>query len=84
MALGPWERRFLFIKEPPASDNFTNIPNDAWFAQSFVIAHLHGLPLDKDIKPGVPMTREHFVDLLMHAVYTKGDYAWIKIFMNVE
>lgn len=75
---------FMFIKEPKASDSFTNIPDDAWYAKAFVIAHVHGLPLDRDIKPGAPITREHFVDLLMNAVYTKGEYAWINIFMNIE
>ncbi|WP_274363376.1 S-layer homology domain-containing protein [Paenibacillus thermotolerans] len=75
---------FNFIKKPEASDSFTKIPNDAWYAQAFVIAHLHGLPLDRDIKPGVPITREHFVDLLMNAVNTKGPYPMIKIYINVE
>ncbi|WP_199619167.1 S-layer homology domain-containing protein [Paenibacillus alkalitolerans] len=75
---------FRFVKKPEASDYFTHIPNNAWYASAFVAAHLNGVPIDKDVKPGTPVTREQFVKLLMIAVYTKGDYAWVELFVEVK
>lgn len=66
--------KYQFIKAPQASDSFTNIPNDAWYAEAFVIAHVNGLPLARDIDPDAPLTREQFVQLVVAAVNTTGDY----------
>lgn len=74
---------FLFIKEPLATDYFTTIPNDAWYAPSFVIASVHGLPLAKDIKPEASMTREEFAHLLLSALLKKGDYPFTKMLVHV-
>ncbi|WP_248928476.1 S-layer homology domain-containing protein [Paenibacillus hamazuiensis] len=70
-----------FIKEPKASDYFTSVPDDAWYAQSFIIAQLNGLPLAKDVNPNAVITREQFADLLMQAVLKTGDYAFVKMLM---
>lgn len=72
-----------FVKEPQASDYFTKIPDDAWYARSYVIAHLNGLPLPKDVTPDASMTREQYADLLMQAVMTKGDYAFIELYVTM-
>lgn len=71
-----------FIKQPEAGDYFTNVSNDAWYAEAFIIAHLNGLPIPKDIDPNAPMTREQFVNYLMSALNTKGEYAFIQLFME--
>lgn len=73
-----------FIKEPKASDYFTNIPDDAWYAQSFMIAQLNGLPLPKDADPHQNMTKEQFAHLLYSAISTTGDYAFIKMWVVLE
>ncbi|MCP3775146.1 protease complex subunit PrcB family protein [Paenibacillus sp. MZ04-78.2] len=63
-----------FIKKPEASDYYTNVPDDAWYAESFVIAQLNDLPIPKDVDPNGTITREQYADLLIHAIDTKGMY----------
>jgi len=72
-----------FIKAPVASDYFTKVPNDAWYADEFIIAHLNGLPIPKDVNPTSAMTREQFADLLIHGMLRTGEYAFIEIFMLI-
>lgn len=76
--------KFTFIKQPLASDSFTNIPNDAWYAEAFVIAHVNGLPIDREIDPNAPVSRELFVQWLTSAVETTGDYARIQLYLTFE
>jgi len=73
-----------FIKAPEATDYFTNVPNDAWYAEAFIVAHLNGVPLEKDINPNAPVTREQFVHWLMSALHTTGEYAWIEMYHMIE
>jgi hypothetical protein len=72
-----------FIKEPKASDYFTRVPDDAWFARAFIIAHLNGLPIPKDVDPQANITKEEYADLLFHAIKKKGDFAIIEIWINI-
>jgi hypothetical protein len=74
---------FLFIKEPLASDSFDNIPNDAWYANSFVIAAVNGLNLPRDIDPQAEMTREAYAHYLLSALLIKGDYPFTKMLVHV-
>lgn len=73
-----------FIKEPKASDYFKNVADDAWYAEAFIHGHLNGMPLQADADPEAALTREQFADLLFKSVETRGDYAFIKIFMILE
>ncbi|WP_158289466.1 S-layer homology domain-containing protein [Paenibacillus flagellatus] len=73
-----------FIKEPKASDYFTTIPDDAWYAQAFLYAQLNGLPLAKDVDPAQRLTKEQFADLLFHAITAKGDYAFIEMWVMLK
>ena len=73
-----------FIKAPVASDYFTKIPDDAWYAEAFIIAHHNGVPIDKDVNPNAAVPREQFVQWLMHGLYATGDYAWIEIYHMIE
>ncbi|HZG88204.1 S-layer homology domain-containing protein [Paenibacillus sp.] len=75
---------YTFIKEPQASDYFTKIPNDAWYAEAFVIAQVNGLPIDKDIIPNEPVTREQFVHWLMHGLQKTGEYAFTEIYYTLK
>lgn len=73
-----------FIKEPKASDYFTNVPDDAWYAQSFLYAHLNGVPIPKDADPLQNLTREQYADLLFNALTAKNDYAFIKMYVVLK
>lgn len=75
--------RFRFIKEPLASDYYTAVSNDAWYAQDFIVAQLNGLPVPKDVKPDAPVTREQYAELLCKAMLTKGDFAFIDVFVLI-
>jgi len=72
-----------FIKVPEATDYFTGIANDASYAEAFVIAHLNGLPLDKDVNPNDKITKEQFAHLVQHAVDSKGEFAYIMLFILI-
>lgn len=73
-----------FIKEPQGSDYFDHVADDAEYELDFIIAHLNGLPLDKAVKPEMNITKELYADLLFHAMSTKGEFAFIEIFMMIE
>jgi hypothetical protein len=73
-----------FIKEPKASDSFPNLKDDAWYSNAFIIAGLNGLDIPKTVKANDTMTREQFAHHLFRAILTKGDYAFIEIFMTLE
>jgi hypothetical protein len=71
-----------FIKEPLATDIYTHIPNKAWYANAFIIAHYNGLEIRKDVNPNEIITREQFGDLLVRALEKKGNYPLIKMFIQ--
>ncbi len=73
-----------FIKEPKASDYFTKVEDDVWYAQAFIIASLNGLDIPKDINPNAAVTREQYAHWLYNALETKGDYAWMEMFIMLN
>lgn len=73
-----------FVKKPEATDYYTNIPNNAWYAEAFVIAQINGLSIPKDIDPAKKITREQFANLLAEAMWTKGDFAFIEIWIQID
>lgn len=73
-----------FIKKPEASDYFTNVPNDAWYAESFIYAHHNGLPIPRDADPLQNLTKEQYADLLFHALTAKNDYAFIEMYVILK
>jgi hypothetical protein len=70
-----------FIRMPLASDNHPNLEDDAWYSQAFVIADFYELDIPKDVKATDKITKEQFAHHLFKAMMTKGDYAFIEIFM---
>ena len=74
---------FLFIKEPLASDSFDNVPDDAWYSNSMVIAAVNGLELPRELDPKAAMTREAFAHHLFTALMLKGDYPFTKMFYAI-
>lgn len=73
-----------FIKEPKASDTFTKVPDDAWYAQAFLYASLNGVPIPSDADPMQTLTKEQYAHLLYHALIAKGDYAFVKMFVVLK
>ncbi|MCR2803645.1 S-layer homology domain-containing protein [Paenibacillus soyae] len=73
-----------FIRMPLASDNHPNLKDDAWYSQAFVIADFYGLDIPKDVKPNDKMTKEQFAHHLFKAMMTKGEYAFIELFVVIN
>lgn len=73
-----------FIKQPLASDSYSNIPNDAWYADAFIIAHYHNLDIPKDVNPNATITREQFGNLLVKALETKGQFPLVKMYIQIN
>lgn len=73
-----------FIKEPKASDFFTKVPDQAWYAESFIIAQLNGLDLPRDVQPKQQMTREQFAHYLFQGLSATGDYAFIELYVMLN
>ena len=71
-----------FVKEPKASDYFTNVNDNAWYADAFIIAGALDLGLPRDLQPNGEITREQYAHALMQAVYTTGEYAFIEIYIT--
>ncbi|MFD2672267.1 S-layer homology domain-containing protein [Marinicrinis sediminis] len=74
----------LFIKAPQASDSFTQVPEDAWYSQSFIIAGVYGLAVDRDVNPSATITREEFASLIMSAIEAKGNYAFTEMYFTIN
>jgi hypothetical protein len=68
-----------FIKQPLASDYFTNVANDAWYAEAFVNAKANGLDIPKDVDPNAIITREKYANLLVSALELKGSFPLVKM-----
>lgn len=75
---------FTFIKAPEATDYYTTIPNDAWYAEAYVIAQLNGLSIPRDVNPNAEITREQFAQWLIEALDTTGSYPVIKMLVILE
>ncbi|WP_052339575.1 S-layer homology domain-containing protein [Gorillibacterium massiliense] len=72
-----------FVRAPLASDYFTSVDDNAWFAQSFVIAHFYGIEFPADIDPNKPLTREQFAFFLQQGVEKVGNYPLVKMYINI-
>lgn len=72
-----------FIKMPLASDYYKNVSDSAWYANAFLMAQFH-LDPPADIQPNEVMTREVFAHYLFKGMMTKGEFAFIKIYMSID
>lgn len=73
-----------FFKQPLATDIYTNIPNDAWYADAFIIAHYNGMEIPKDVNPNATITREQFGEMLVRALEKKGNFPLVKMFIPIK
>jgi hypothetical protein len=75
---------FTFIKQPLASDYYTSIPDDAWYANAFMVAQLNGIEGPKDIDPNKKITREEYTHYLFEAMKLRADFVFIELFNLIE
>lgn len=68
-----------FIKEPKASDYYLKVPDNAWYAEDFIIAQFN-LGLPATIDPKSKITREQFAVLLNNAINRKGTFPSIMLY----
>ncbi|OUQ87658.1 S-layer protein [Brevibacillus brevis] len=68
-----------FVKAPQATDYFSKADNNAWYAESLIIAAVNGLELPNDLDPNAEWTREQFIHQLMKVMETKGNLPMIKL-----
>ncbi|REE94655.1 S-layer family protein [Paenibacillus taihuensis] len=73
-----------FLKLPKASDFYTNVPDNAWYADAFVRAHFNGVDIPKDVNPNAVMTREQFASMLDSALSKKADLPMVKLYLAVK
>ncbi len=60
-----------FVKAPVASDLYDNIKNEAWHANSFVVAYHNGATFPRDLDPMAAMSREKFAHFLYQILSSK-------------
>ena len=75
---------FTFIKEPQASDYYTNVKDNQWYSTPFTYAHLNGIKINKDVMPNQKLTKEQFADLVYQAMIIKHDISFIEIWKNIK
>ena len=68
-----------FFKEPKATDYFKKANDNAWYAQTLIIASFNGLDLPPDLDPEQKWTREEFTYHLIAAMETKENLPMIKL-----
>jgi hypothetical protein len=74
-----------FLKEPKASDYFTNANDSAWYAAALITAAVHNLDLPKNLDPNANVTREQFTHQLIKSIESIGRLPMIKpVVVNVK
>jgi hypothetical protein len=68
-----------FIKAPKATDYYVNADNDAWYADTLIIAAMNDIGLPKDFNPSQNWTREEFTYQLIKATEKHGQLPMIKL-----
>ncbi|ATW23621.1 S-layer homology domain-containing protein [Candidatus Formimonas warabiya] len=68
-----------FLKEPKATDYYPNANNDAWYANTLIVAAVNGLDLPADLDPSQEWTREEFTYHLIQALEQKENLPMINL-----
>ncbi|ULL16300.1 protease complex subunit PrcB family protein [Paenibacillus sp. H1-7] len=71
-------------KPPVASELYTNVQNDSWYADAFIAAHFNGIDIPKDVNPNAAVTREQFAALLMPIVEKKANLPMINLVVELK
>jgi hypothetical protein len=62
-----------FIRAPKASDYYSQVDDDAWYANALIIAQYNGITFDRNIDPNAPMTKQQFAYFLYESMLKKAD-----------
>ncbi|WP_151733530.1 S-layer homology domain-containing protein [Paenibacillus tengchongensis] len=68
-----------FVKEPLATDYFSQADNGGWYAQALITAAVNGVDLPRDLNPGEEWTREEFTHRLILAIEQHSNLPVIKL-----
>ena len=68
-----------FIKEPKATDFFTEAENDAWYSDAMIIAGVRGLEFPRDINPNQVLSNEEFTYYLMKSIENHFSFPMVNI-----
>jgi hypothetical protein len=68
-----------FKEGPTANSFFVGMNNNAWYAQSFMIAKANGLDLPANVDPNESITKEVYVHYVMQALEKTGKFPMIKL-----
>lgn len=71
-------------RESKASDYFTNVTDNAWYSNAFLIAQQNGLSINKMVSPTDPMTRAQFAHFIHQSLMTKGNFPVTLMFINIS
>ena len=68
-----------FIKAPKATDYFVKANNNAWYANTLIVASVNGLELPRDLDPSQEWTREEFTHYLIQSMEKHFNLPKIKL-----
>ncbi|GAA4701209.1 S-layer homology domain-containing protein [Brevibacillus fulvus] len=68
-----------FLKAPLATDYFPRAKNDAWYANTLIIAAHNGFDLPRQLDPNQTWTKEKFLHQLMHVLEQHEHLPMIRI-----
>lgn len=74
--------RFDFVKQPLASDMYSNVADDQWYSEAFVDGYYNGVVFAADVDPNATISRQEFASILMDQVDNKGNYPLIMIYID--
>ncbi|MDQ0164737.1 S-layer homology domain-containing protein [Bacillus horti] len=72
-----------FNTVPKASDSYTNLSDQAWYAEAFIIARLNGIEVPRDVSPDDELTREQFIHYLYQGINATGQYGYTKMYFFI-
>lgn len=73
-----------FVKMPEVSDHYSNMSNDAWYADAFIDSYYNGIVFDQDLNPNDSITREQFAHFLMQQIDRHGNYPLINLYVVIN
>jgi hypothetical protein len=68
-----------FTSGPYASAIFSNVKDNAWYANALINAHYNGVEFPADLDPNVTLTREEYTAFLMQGLEKAGNLPMIKL-----
>ncbi|WP_028987495.1 S-layer homology domain-containing protein [Thermicanus aegyptius] len=73
---------YRWIKEPKASDMYSKVAAQAWYAKPFMILFYHQIPFPRDVNPQDQITREEFAYYLHQVIVKTKNPAVIEMWVD--